>query len=197
MENTITSLKGNLKEVLDFLEDFPKLSRGSTLSGSLTTLQRNLGRVVAKMDDLRLEQHPLYSEVAHLLEGDGKAIANPEFMRKFCSNRSMERFNAEKADKATRKRFLKLVAKADKLSELRDALDTKKVYKALFDEILANDLSVIEKRLYELKPSILTGIVDSAGLVASKGKGGKVSKAKKSIDSILAQIEKIKLSEHY
>lgn len=191
MENLVS----NLKIAIEFLETYPNLARGSLLKTVVSSLEKSLEKFLIKAEELRLEQMPSYPEVAYLLEGEGKSIASVDFMRKFCLSRLGEKITITKSDKATRKIFLEMVAKAGKLSTLRDDLDPNKVYRNLFDELVKNDLPTIEKKLWDMKPNDLTGIVEANGLKAPKTATGKVSKTKKSIQIILSQIAKIKLVE--
>ena len=140
---------------------------------------------------------PNYSEVASLLEGEGKSTATKDFMEGFGLKIVGERLDIPKSDKASRKRFLRLVAKSGKLGELRERLDPNKFYRGLFDELIRRDLSEIEIKISAMGAKELTGLVEANGLKAPRTSTGRVSKSKKTLKTILSQIEKIKLSEHF
>ena len=54
-----------------------------TLTSAVKSLGNSLGKFLVKAEDHQMQYLPGYSEVAYLLEGEAKSIADPEFMRNF------------------------------------------------------------------------------------------------------------------
>jgi hypothetical protein len=193
----MNNLLSELLQAAKFLEEYPNLETSSDLASTVKSLEKSLLAFLAKAENLRLEQLPAYSEVAALLEGEGKGIATSEFMKNFCKTRLKAKFPAEKADKKTRAQFLKIVAKGDELMALKKDLDPYKKGRELFDELRKLDLTAIRQRLSKMDAKDLTMMVQANGLTAPKTGKGSVSKSKKSLDQIVSQIERVKLSENY
>ncbi|MGB6067612.1 MAG: hypothetical protein WBG50_22630 [Desulfomonilaceae bacterium] len=193
----MNSLVSELREAAEFLEKYPKLETSSDLAAPLKSLSKTLVTFLGKAETLRLEQLPGYAEVAALLEGDGKAVATPEFMQNFCKAKLKQRFTAAKADKKSRAQFLKIVAKGDRLMAVKKELDPKKRGRDLFDELRRLDLNLVKGRLSAMPAKDLTLLVEANGFAAPKTGTGLVSKKGKSLDQIVSQISQVKLSEHY
>ena len=193
----MNNLEVKINGILEFLKAYPNLVEGATLKKAFLNLEKAVDKALPLIEEAKLEELPNYSEVASLLEGEGKTIATKDFMEGFSFKIAGKRLDIPKSDKASRKRFLKLVAKSAKLGELRDRLDPNKFYRGLFDELIRHKLSEIEIKLSSMRAKELTGLVEANGLKAPRTKTGKVSKSKKTLKTILSQIEKIKLLEHF
>jgi len=171
------------------------------MSSHLSTVAKSLGtslnKFLAQAEDHELQYLPDYSEVAHLLETDGKSLASLEFMRNFIRIKLGQKFVAARADKATRLKFLKCVAKSGKLNDLKKELDPGKRYRDLFAKIVKLDLGILPTKLKELSSQDLTGLDEAIGFKAPRTGSGSVSKSRQSINHIVSQIQQIKLSEHY
>jgi hypothetical protein len=193
----MNSLLPQLNKATELLSKYPEMEMSSQLTAVVKSLENSLGKFLAKAEDHELQYLPGYSEVAYLLEGEARSVANLEFMRNFSKVKLGQKFAATKADKPTRLRFLKWVAKAGKLNELKNELDPGKKYRDLFYNIVKLDAETLPGKLKELSSKELTGLVDANGFKAPRGAKGIVSKSKQSINQIVSQIREIKLSEHY
>jgi hypothetical protein len=193
----MNNLIPQLNKATELLSKYPEMERSSHLTTVVKSLGNSLGKFLAKAEEHEMQYLPGYSEVAYLLEGEARSVADLKFMQNFSQLKLGQKFPASRADKPTRLKFLRCVAKAGKLSDLRTELDPGKRYKDLFDQIVKLDAETLAEKLKELSSRDLTGLVDANKLKAPRVAREIVSKRKQSIDQIVAQIKQIKLVEHY
>ncbi len=193
----MSNLLIELEQAVEFLRKYPKLEGTDDLKSVSKKLSESLGKFLVKAEDMQLEQLPGFSEVSSLIEGDGKKIAKADFMNKFCRTHLRESLKATRADRATKRKFLRLVAKGNKLEELKKQLDPHQRFRDLFDELVRLDSDDLREKLSQLTPSDLTGLCKANGIKALMTATGMVSRRPKSLDQIVSQIEQVKRSQHF
>ncbi len=193
----MNNLVPQLSEAAEFLEKYPKLGTSSDLAAPLKSLETALGKFLAKAEDLRLEQLPAYAEVAALLEGDARSIADPKFMEKFCRTRLKVKFTVPRANRRSRAEFLKRVAREGLLLALKNELDPNKRGRDLFDQLRSLDATSIRNAVGAMTAKDLTLLADANGFTAPRTGSGLVSRNRKALDQLVSQIQQVKLSEHY
>jgi len=191
----MSNLVSDLKVISEFLEEHPNIENAAAFSKSKLALEKALKGFLIIVEELKLELQPLYPELASLIEGKGKALVSTDFMDDFAKIKLGMKF-AKKSDKKTRKEFLNLVAKANKLEDLKKQLDPNKPLRDEFVKLRQLDIQEIKKKLKEMKTRELTALLEASGVKFDKTKTG-ASKSKDSLDKILSQIKNMKQSEHF
>ena len=193
----------NLKEVIWFIDKNPKLAGTADLEALTERLDKALNNYLNKTRDIVITTMKGYPEAYALLEGDGKAIANKLFMHDFAKKYFNESFEPENANAKTRKMFLKLAAKNNKLSKLMTELDPNKKYREKFLELIKLDLKEIQSSIVGMKPTLRKNFLDANGIDYYKTPTGKFSTGPppppppppQAMNYIMSQITDMKSSE--
>lgn len=195
----MSNLASDVKMVLEFLEGYPNIENAAALSKSKLSLEKALKGFLLSTEELRLELQPLYPELSSLIESKnkGKYLASVEFMSSFAKAELGIKFAPQKSEKKTRKEFLNLVAKANKLELLKKQLDPTKPLRDEFIKLVQLDIQEIEKQLSAMKPKELSILLEANSIKFDRTAKGGLSKTKGYMAKILSQIKNMKQSEHF
>ncbi len=191
----MNDLLSSVGRVQALLNRRPQLAKSYELRLESIKLLKALDIFLAKALDLELTFSSVYAETASLLEGEAKAIATRDFMRTFSRKHCSKTINPKRVNKKIRKAFLIQVARDNKLHLLRNALQPKKKYIELLQDLLDVPEKAIQRRVLAMKANDIASLAKANGLHTLKTKTGRVSGSKKSKAYIIKQIIEIKRSD--
>lgn len=186
-----------LDEIYAFARKHPNLIRSGSLRPHLGRLEKAADKVIAAMEELRVELQPQFAEVASLLEAEGKAVATPEFIKAFTSKHCGETYAPDVSTKRTRRELLMRAARRGVLDTLKQDLRPEAAQRERFVELANMKGKKLQKALEGMTPTELTGLADAAGLKIERNKSGNVSKSKRNLAAITDSISKLQLTEHF
>jgi len=184
-----------LQRAHGFLERNPNLDGSRLLKKEATALVKALNRYNEKTKEVELSLTPDFAETAAILEGDGRRLVTPDFVRDFTGKHCSETLTFSKANKKERTALLLLAAQDGKLRILKKKIDPSRKYREMYQSLLNESETIVEQRILEMKAADFRGIVNSAGLDAPRIKSGAVSTSKASRKKVLKQILRDKTSE--
>lgn len=191
----MNDLLSSVCRVQALLNRQPQLAKSYELRLESIKLLSALDKFLTKALDLELTFSSVYAETASLLEGEAKNIATREFIRAFTRKRCSRTMNPKRVNKKVRKAFLIQVARDHKLHLLRDALQPKKKYIELLQDLLDMPEEAIQRRVLAMKTTDLISLARANGLDILKTRTGRASGSKKSKAFVIKQIIEIKKSD--
>jgi hypothetical protein len=185
----------SLEKACDFLRQHPDLDGSTLLKKETNALVKALGKFNEKAEEVKLSLTADYAEAAALLEGDGKPLATPAFIREFTKKHCTTTLSFSRANKRERTALLLRAARDGKLSILKELIDPSKKFRQMYQALLSKPTADIKREILAMKPAVFRGIVNAAGLSAPRTKAGAVSTAKTARKKVLHQIIRSKQSD--
>ena len=188
-------IRESLQETLEFLNRYPNLDGSTLLKKEADSLWKALQKYNERAEEVGLSLTADFAETSSLLEGDGKNIVTPDFIKTFTRKHCSKILSFDKANKKERSELLLLAAKEKKLPILKKMIDPSKMYREMYQDIIKESTRGIEQKLLSMKPKDFQGLVNAVGLDAPRTKTGGISTSKTVRKNVLKQILRDKESD--